>query len=142
MKRIPIDYINKWFDDHQGDVFRCYQARLCQSDIKEKPKWMYYSVFIVRIKNYFYVAYEVDIFANGLGEFYRSIGMGNSIPKKVDNYIRVYSQEDYLCKATFTALYRTEKDLNDKQDMPWFSDDVFNRTKFLADVYKCIDNSN
>ena len=68
--------------------------------------------------------------------------MGNNIPKKVDNYIRIYSQEDYLCNGIFTALYRTEKDLNDKQDMPWGSDDVFNRTKFLADVYKCIDNSN
>ena len=138
MKKISIEYINRWFDEHPGDVFRCYQEMIEQNTFLEKPKRIFNSVFVMRIKDYFYVADERDIFTNGLGVFYHSIRMGDNIPEKADNYIRAYSREDYLCDAVFTSLYRNEEDLNAKQDMPWFSEDIFNRTKFISDVYECI----
>ena len=142
MKKISIEYINRWFDEHPGGVFRCYQEFMEQNSILEKPKCAFNPVFVMRIKDYFYVANERDIYNNGLGTFYSSIGMGDNIPEKTDNYIRIYSREDSICTVVFISFYRNEEDLNAKQDMPWFSEDIFNRTKFISDIYKCIHKMN
>ena len=138
MNEIPANFINEWFDSHPGDVFRCCQHMLYRDDIKSETRNTFPHVFIARIDNTLYVANERDVYNNSLGQFYSHIGLTDEKPLVTENYIRAYPATLVHKFTKFASFFSTYEEWNNQQEMPWFSEDKFNKMKFLADIYKTI----